>query len=232
MRAVTYEYEVCFKCHADSTTDLQYVPRVVGTTNTRLAFDPSNPSFHPVLESGRTLSVPSIPSSFLPTMTALDVIYCTTCHSDDEGGSRGPHGSSYPPILKERYDTADGTPESYDSYALCYRCHERNSILADASFKQKTTGTTATRGGHRGHLLNGATCATCHDPHGVPDVFVAGGAGGGGATGSHTHLINFDTRIVLPRPGATAPIFKDGGTFSGSCDLVCHGVLHDGASYP
>ena len=40
------------------------------------------------------------------------VIYCTTCHADDEGGSRGPHGSSFPPILRERYETADNTPES------------------------------------------------------------------------------------------------------------------------
>ena len=40
-----------------------------------------------------------------------------------EGGSRGPHGSSFRPILTERYETADNTPESYDHYALCYRCH-------------------------------------------------------------------------------------------------------------
>jgi len=31
---------------------------------------------------------------------------------------------------------------------------------------------------------------------------------------------------------ATVPVFRDTGGFSGSCDLVCHGVLHDGASYP
>ena len=57
-------------------------------------------------------------------------------------------------------------------------------------------------------------------------------ASGGGPTGSHTHLINFDTRVVLPKAGAANPVFTDTGTFSGSCDLVCHGVVHDGASYP
>ena len=68
------------------------------------------------------------------------MIYCTTCHADDEGGSRGPHGSSFAPILKQRYETADNTPESYDNYALCYQCHDRTSILRDASFRKKTCG--------------------------------------------------------------------------------------------
>ena len=62
--------------------------------------------------------------------------------------------------------------------------------------------------------------------HGVSDM-------GSGATGSHTHLVNFDTRTVLPRPGARYPVFNDTGTFSGGCNLVCHGVDHEqNASYP
>jgi hypothetical protein len=226
VRAATYEYEVCFKCHADSTPDFAYVPRVLDTTNLRLAFDPVNASYHPVLEAGKSRDLPSIPSSFEPRMTSSQMIYCTDCHADDEGGAKGPHGSAFPPILRERYETTDGTPESADSYALCYRCHDRNSILSDASFRRKTIGKSASRGGHRGHLAAGASCATCHDPHGV------GEQQGGAATGSHTHLVNFDTRLVLPKPGAAVPVFHDTGTFSGSCDLVCHGVLHDGAAYP
>ncbi|HEU4400557.1 MAG TPA: cytochrome c3 family protein, partial [Candidatus Polarisedimenticolia bacterium] len=55
LRSVTYEYEVCFKCHADSTPDLDYVPRVLTGTNMRLAFDPSNPSYHPVVAMGKNL---------------------------------------------------------------------------------------------------------------------------------------------------------------------------------
>jgi len=27
-------------------------------------------------------------------------------------------------------------------------------------------------------------------------------------------------------------VFNDGGTYAGSCDLVCHGVVHQGTSYP
>jgi predicted CXXCH cytochrome family protein len=228
LRAVTYEYEVCFRCHGDFTPDIDFVPRVIATTNTRLAFDTGNASYHPVVAMGRNFDIPSIPSSLRPAMTPAAVIYCTACHADDEGVSRGPHGSAYPPILKERYETADGNPESYEAYALCYRCHERTSILGDASFRAKQPRTTASGGGHSGHLQAGAPCSVCHDPHGVYETGIAGA----GATGAHTALINFDTRFVQPRPGSPYPVFGDDGTFAGRCSLVCHGVDHDTMSYP
>jgi predicted CXXCH cytochrome family protein len=227
VRAARYEYEICFKCHADNTPDVNYVPRVLTLTNTRLEFDAVNPSYHPVVNTGKNLNVPSIPSEFEPNMTPVRMIYCTTCHADDDGSSRGPHGSSFPPLLKQRYETADNTPESYEHYALCYQCHNRTSILSDVSFRKKTMRTTASGGGHSGHLAAGAPCSLCHAAHGVMDL----GIGRVSGTGSHTHLINFDTRTVLPKPGNQFPIFTDNGTFAGSCTLVCHGVTHDNTSY-
>ncbi len=170
-----YEYEVCFKCHGDNASDLEVVPRFVSSVNTRLDFDPSNASFHPVVAPGRQFDVPSIPSSLSPSLNPSDQIYCSSCHGDDDGVSNGPHGSSYPPILRERYETADGTPESYENYALCYRCHERDSILADTSFPRKAFPTTPSGGGHSGHLAAGIACAACHDPHGVPERSRRGG---------------------------------------------------------
>ncbi|MDQ1348730.1 MAG: hypothetical protein QG573_2106 [Acidobacteriota bacterium] len=224
----TYEYEICFRCHGDNTPDAEFIPRVVGSTNTRLDFDANNPSYHPVVEMGRGVDVPSLPSALSPRMTPADRIGCTSCHADDEGGSRGPHGSDYPPILAERYDTVDGSVESYDSYALCYRCHERESILGDESFAPRAFRTTPSGGGHSGHLAAGAPCSACHDPHGVP----AGGSTAFFSTGDHTHLINFDTRIVAPLPGADLPVFKDTGSRSGNCTLTCHGVDHLQTAYP
>jgi predicted CXXCH cytochrome family protein len=223
VQAARYEYEVCFKCHSDYTTDLSFIPRVITLTNTRLAFDPSNPSYHPVVSMGKTLNVPSIPSSFEPNMTASALISCTSCHADDEGGSKGPHGSSFRPILKERYETADNTPESYDHYALCYRCHDRSNILRDASFQKRLMRTTASGGGHSGHLMAGVPCSACHDPHGINDAIAACAT----TTGTHTHLINFDTRIVSPKPSNPYPVFTDTGTFAGRCSVCCHNVLHD-----
>lgn len=223
-----FEYEICLKCHGDNAPDADVVPRVINVTNTRLAFDPINPSYHPVIGVGRAVQAPSIPSRLRPDLRASDLMYCTDCHADDAGGSRGPHGSEYAPILRERYETLDRTPESYESYALCYRCHDRASILADVSFPRAVRPRTASGGGHSGHLAAGATCAACHDPHGVSLT----SAVSLGDTGSHTHLINFDTRIVSARPGGTYPVFVDRGPFSGQCALVCHGVDHDGLTYP
>lgn len=211
------EYEICFKCHADLAPQVPFLPRVINSANTRLEFSPMNPSYHPVVGIGRNPNVPSIPSTFDLTLTASSIIYCTACHSDDSGVSRGPHGSSYAPILRDRYETTDGTSESATTYALCYGCHNRTSILSNQSFRKE---------GHSKHLEKGATCSACHDPHGIADD---------GLSGSHTHLINFDTRIVLPIsavPPNNKPIFTDTGLFSGSCTLVCHGKTHNNLSYP
>ncbi|HEY2775796.1 MAG TPA: cytochrome c3 family protein [Candidatus Binatia bacterium] len=227
--SVRYSYEVCLKCHGDNSPALLRTPRVVPGINLRRVFDPSNASFHPVFALGRDPDVPSIPSSFEPSMTATSMITCTSCHADDDGATRGPHGSMWKPILRERYETADMTVESSENYALCYRCHDRQSILSDRSFRPGAARNGHARGaGHRGHLEAGAPCSACHDAHGIEST----GSPLAGATGSHTHLINFDTSIVAPKPGAAAPVFTDKGTFAGSCDLVCHGVVHDGAAYP
>ena len=213
----TYQYQVCFKCHADSSPGFPFVPRVVNETNTRYEFDLNNPSFHPVEGVGRNLNVPSIPSTYEPGLSTASIIYCTDCHDSDDStgiggtGARGPHGSQYAPILRERYETVDGTTESYDNYALCYRCHSRNAIINDTSFPY-----------HNTHLMMGATCAACHDPHGVRND---------PATGDHTHLINFDTRVVTPVTGNSVPFFTDNGVFAGSCTLVCHGIVHADWSY-
>jgi hypothetical protein len=215
----TNEYEICFKCHADLAPQYPYIPRVINSTNTRLEFSPSNPSYHPVVGMGANPNVPSIPSQFEPALTATSIIYCTACHSDDTGGTKGPHGSRFAPILRDRYETADGTRENAAAYALCYQCHGRTNILSDASFRKNVV---SNRGGHSGHLDAGAPCSACHDPHGIVDD---------GQSGSHTHLINFDTRIVLPVPPDTKPRFNDTGTFSGSCTLVCHGKTHSNLSY-
>jgi len=210
-----YQYEVCFKCHADTNSQLSYVQRVVDEPNTRIEFSLNNPSYHPVAGIGKNPDVPSIPSALEPTLLPSNIIYCTDCHDSDSSpkvggsGARGAHGSSFAPILRERYEINDFTPESYESFALCYRCHNRDSILADESFPE-----------HNEHISEEQVpCSACHDPHGVRED---------PASGSHTHLINFDTNIVEPLPGQLVPFFTDNGNRSGSCTLRCHSEDHTG----
>jgi hypothetical protein len=205
---VSREYELCFRCHADSTRKgSAVVPRQYPETNTRLEFGQSSASYHPVVSPGRNPNVPSL----VPRYTTGSFIYCTDCHGNDQGpggmgsGPNGPHGSLYAPILERRLEMVDDTTESAAAYALCYKCHNRSSILGDESFK-----------GHRKHIVDERTaCTTCHDSHGVA---------------GKTHLINFNPNYVTPAPGGRLE-FIDQGTFRGQCYLTCHGEVHSPESY-
>ncbi len=249
-----YEYEICFKCHASSSTLFPFLNResqAVNPTDESIRFNTANPSYHPVIGT-RNVDVPSLNPPTLAqddpevpdNLSSLSFIYCTDCHSDDAylNGvfmSRGPHGSKYPPILRRQYVTTMPAIESVGTYGLCYRCHNRknimngNGILDDASFRKNSLG----YGGHSGHLgstgpaatLVQATCSVCHDPHGVQDL-----SNGTGPTGSHTHLINFDLQNVSGVGGVGSPVYTDNGSHSGYCTLRCHDALgnpvdHDGS---
>lgn len=208
---VQYEYEVCFKCHGDNPGRIEStITRQITQTNTRLEFDPSNPSFHPVVSVGINKNVPSLKSP----MTVVTVIYCTDCHnSDSASGTKGPHGSNYPNLLAYRYETSDFTQESEYSYELCYRCHSRNSILNDESFPK-----------HKKHLQEKIPCSACHDAHGISSAQ--------GTSRNNSHLINFDISIVRSDPATGRLEYEDGpGVFHGQCYLECHGKAHSPLSY-
>jgi ribosomal protein L40E len=208
-QSVQFEYEVCFKCHADNPERIQSdITRQLTQTNCRLEFDPSGPSFHPVAAPGVNQNVPSL----IPPMTVATLIYCADCHdSDRSSAARGPHGSIYRPLLAYRYETADFTPESSSSYELCYRCHSRNRILSNESFA------------HREHLEDQIPCSACHDPHGI--------SVSQGTSLNHSHLINFDVAIVRPDPATGRLAFEDLGVFRGRCFLACHGQVHSPQEY-
>jgi predicted CXXCH cytochrome family protein len=211
----TFEFEVCFKCHADRSAVGPTIPRMLPDNNLRRLFDPSAISFHPVEAPGRNPDVPSL----RPGWSAASMVGCSDCHSSDTGskagggGPDGVHGSNSAPLLIARYDTADFTSESAQAYALCYSCHDRNSILNNESFPQ-----------HRTHIVDQrAPCSSCHTAHGI--------ASGQGTSTNNSHLINFDTSIVYPDPGTNRLEFRDTGVYSGECFLSCHGSTHSPSTY-
>ena len=157
-------------------------------------------SFHPVLGPGRGASQPSL----LPPLSGASVMSCTDCHGNDEAaGAQGPHGSIYAPLLVRQYSTDDNQPESPARFDLCYRCHNRSSILADQSFPQ-----------HRKHIVDlRAPCAACHNSHGS----------------EQPSLVQFDPKIVqVNKRGQLAFLPMGKG---GQCFLSCHGSNHDPATY-
>ncbi len=208
---ITREYELCLRCHGDSNGKPPApTPRQIEQTNTRLEFQTGNPSFHPVAGPGVN---PDVPSLILPLNTG-SVIACGDCHANDNAqGPAGPHGSIYTPLLERRYETADNTPESASNYALCYKCHDRNSILGDESFRE-----------HDKHVRGENTpCNVCHDAHGISSTQ--------GNAVNNSKLINFDISVVSPR-GNGDLFFRSTGRFAGECALVCHGADHNPFNYP
>lgn len=227
---VNHEYEICFKCHADSANRRDAATplppglpvRAVLQTNLRLVLDPSAASFHPVVAPGGNPDVPSLLDPFRPT----SFVYCGDCHGADDsipGEPRGPHGSTNRFMLVRPYSTADLTVETPAAYALCYKCHSRDVLLSARTPFSWTNPTTALPESlHARHLRNGAPCSACHASHGV--------AATAGNAINNAHLIDFDVSIVKPNPSGLRR-YTDLGPGTGSCALVCHGKLHDDRPY-
>lgn len=211
--SIQYEYELCYRCHADSP-DKPSSPttRQIVQSNTRFEFDSNNLSYHPIESAGANSNVPSL----ISPLSESSIIYCTDCHStEDPGAPNGPHGSDYPQILKFNYTKDEYTQESYFAYELCYQCHDQNTITDG-------TGNFARRV-HRLHIVGeDAPCNACHDPHGIYN--------GQSSPSDHSHLINFDLSIVHPNQDGNLR-FIDQGDYSGRCDLLCHGEDHRGENY-
>jgi hypothetical protein len=206
----TNEYEICFRCHGDSAN-------LPGSyTNKRLEFSLNNPSYHPLLGEGKNASVISLIRPYKEKkIVAEDVstISCSDCHgNDDSNGPKGVHGSRFQFILLDNFNAGDKVYESQQAYALCYRCHNRNSILNNESFRY-----------HSLHILGksfqqpGTSCFTCHNPHG---------------SNEYKYLIKFNQLVVSPNSNGMLKFVEKGSSkFSGECYLKCHGVDHNPKSY-
>jgi predicted CXXCH cytochrome family protein len=214
VRDAQFEYQVCNKCHGFREPATPGITRVEATRIVSTKIDPSNQSFHPIAAPGRNATIRGL----LPGYTASSMIYCTDCHNNNEWTTvtgtapRGPHASSFPPILERNYQTADRTFESPANYDLCYKCHDRNTLFSGAAGSFP----------HRRHVIDEqAPCAACHDSHG---------------SRQNAHLINFMTRdingasVVSPnRLGRLEYVTTLPG--KGSCYLTCHGAEHAPLSY-
>ena len=212
--AASFEYEVCDKCHGMREPTTPGIVRQSGTRNIRTKIDPSNLSYHPIAAPGTNTTILGLE----PGYTASMFISCTSCHNNDEWSAqgtspRGPHGSRYEPILAQQYTTSDPSVESYQNYALCYQCHNRNFLITDQA------GTFH----HQSHVVVGqAPCAACHDAHG---------------SRQNAHLVDFMLRdrtgkiVVSPSSAQGRLEYISLGNGHGQCYLQCHGVNHEPLSY-
>lgn len=207
LREAAADYEVCLRCHGTQPTRGSGIERQDNIRAVAEEFNPANVSAHPVVTPGTgTLR------GLLPDAAASGRIGCADCHDNDAqegGGPRGPHGSRFSPILAREYGQEDPAPESFQSYALCYRCHDRGALLSGGPFP------------HQEHLEHGASCAACHDAHG---------------SRQQPRLINFmratpsGARVVEPTASGALE-FRATAPGRGECTLTCHGEEHNRQAY-
>ncbi len=198
IRGEAYEYQLCYRCHSDSA-NLPYWSR-----NIREEISSVNQSYHPVEAAGMSDDVPSLRNPY----TTSSIISCTDCHGGDSPRTASSlHGSTHAGLLVANYSTRDEQIESDIAYRLCYRCHERSSILANKSFSL-----------HRDHIVDPdkqTSCHTCHASHGSP---------------RNDHLIEFNSVIVSPTMKGMLR-YQSRGRRTGECYLNCHGAEHDPGRY-
>jgi predicted CXXCH cytochrome family protein len=198
LRGHELERELCLSCHGGNNLP-EHDPG-----NIERLLDPRNPSSHPVLAPGSSTS-PSV----LPFLPQGSVINCTDCHGGEHGSPLGPHGSFTPMILGHEYSVGDGTDESESTYALCYLCHDRKTVLENDPFPLHQLHSVATR----------ASCSTCHNPHGATD-------------GRALIRFNDSTSMTGVAPAASGRLgFDSLSEGSGLCYLSCHGKNHDPLGY-
>jgi predicted CXXCH cytochrome family protein len=247
LRPAANQYEICFKCHANSSNKPQSGAgyAVYGRTPVRQTFsvvaDPHNVRLdfnttlarHPVTQP-RYLAAAAVPS-LRPAMVNLDgstgrslgvgtYIYCSDCHSNNQArvsagtGPNGPHGSIYPHLFERRYEV-----ETPPSGGVSYSAGTTGTYALCDKCHDVANSIMQNRSfkRHSLHISGERTaCSTCHSAHGIQ----------GGSTTSNKSLVNFDTAIVRPN-SAGKLYFQSNGTFTGVCYLSCHGENHNPESY-
>ncbi|HAD04440.1 MAG: hypothetical protein A2091_03405 [Desulfuromonadales bacterium GWD2_61_12] len=211
MAEIAHEYELCYKCHSTSVN----LPAFA--TDKAAEFRTTNPSFHPVEGEGRLAFVVSLKEPYAARKASvkdLTTISCSDCHgSDAADGPKGPHGSNFSGLLRYNYEMDDARSESEYTYALCYECHSRTSILANESFAYHALHIE----GNRSSGQLGTSCFTCHDAHGST---------------VNPYLLRFNEEFVRPNSEGKLEYLSTGvAARHGSCSLTCHGSEHKIRAY-
>lgn len=243
------EYEICFKCHGNSSNKPQSASFTsFGRTPYRQSFaltaDPYNVRLdflsqvarHSVMQPARASNSPSLRSNALDlngnpagrSLAAGTYIYCTDCHNSDtaraQGGSgaNGPHGSRYEHLLERRYDL-EPVPAAPGAAAI------------GVSYTAGLTGSYALCDKCHdvdNHLLTSDTVFGHHQIHVVnARASCATCHAPHGVQGANpqfnSRLINPDVQVV--GPSQIGPPRID--TAARTCSLTCHGKDHNNRSY-
>ena len=240
------EYQVCFKCHADSTnkpatstygrTAIRYPggpmpagypiqpPRPADQYNLRLKF--LSTIGHNVTGSS---TVTTGNGSLRPYMLNVDgtnntnrplststLLYCTDCHNNDQARSSNGAGPNGP-------------------HGSAYPHLLQLNLFQDAigggggggggtsaaALCNKCHNLTTVRNENPHDDHSGVGCTTCHDPHGVI----------GGNAGANRAMMNFDTSVAAKATTNFGYFYMGTGSGQKGCYTNCHGENHNPHTY-
>jgi len=163
---ITKEYQLCYKCHSNWTT------QPAGQTNIALQFNTNNDSYHSVEGTGKASDY----GIYVSTWDKDDRMYCSDCHgSETSSDPAGPHGSTIDHILKGEYNRTTGAHDLNTSSHLCFICHDYDTYRAQNSGSTSTQSGFTTQKSSSYYNLHtydkhvDAVCMDCHValPHGI-----------------------------------------------------------------
>jgi predicted CXXCH cytochrome family protein len=251
---VSYEYELCLKCHSGYTQLLTYGAESEKKKDKAVEIDPTNASYHPVRAPGTNSTTEmenSLAGGTLWQFTTASTVRCVNCHANSGllagspawYGNLAPHASQNRGLLLANYRDRDLKPtgEGYDAveFDLCFLCHspapfatgdEESPPRIDTNFQL-----------HGFHMIGIAGDAGASLDIDTP------GAGEGNAICAECHFdlhstslapyagnqdysrgVNFAPNVEPLAPNAEP---QWSGPTTRTCALVCHGESHDGYSY-
>ena len=241
----TTEYQVCFKCHADSNnkpatstygrTAIRYPagpmpagypiqpPKPADQYNLRLKF--MSPISHNVMGSSIVTTTNTSLRPYMLTisganntsrpLTTTTQLYCTDCHSSDQARASGGAGPNGP-------------------HGSAYPHLLQFNLFQDAVGGGGGGGGGGTSGGalcNKCHNLTtvqgirphndhgGVGCTTCHDPHGVI----------GGTPSANHAMLNFDTSVAAKSTTYFGYYYNSAS--ARGCYTSCHGENHNPRTY-
>lgn len=243
------EYEVCFKCHGNSSnkpqsstfSDFGRTPfrsnysGVADPYNVRLNFQ-SQVARHNVTQPARSGISPSLRANMLDmngsssgrSLAVGTYLYCSDCHNSDVArgiggnGANGPHGSSFNHLLERRYEfePIPATPGGSTAGVAYSPSLSGSYALCDKCHDVQNG------------VVNNDAIFRQHQKHVVEERASCATChaphGMQGATAiTNGRLINFDTKIVGPNGSGILRI----DTAARTCSLRCHGEDHNNEHY-
>ncbi len=253
---ISYEYQLCLKCHSRYTTLLTSMTLTYNMTDKAAEFDPATNSYHPVEAAGKnatTAMQESLNGGTVWRLSTTSTIRCSMCHGNyrlvgnpPALGTPAPaarlttHTSRYPGLLIANYRSRDLKPstEAYNlaDFSLCYICHSA-APFTDPSGNNRNDTNYRFHGYHTSNLNNIGSGGT--------DINILG-AGQGNAICAECHFEVHGTKLapwagnqnysrgvnfapnVAPISGQSAPVWSSPDR---TCALTCHGQTHNNESY-